>query len=102
MIATNYETTPSAFRIRLQSNSGTDYRRELRDGVGTALDQGERRIVVDCSSWLELDLIVLSALVYCAKACDEQGAVFELESLRPDLWSRIDALRLGARLGLGE
>lgn len=100
MIATNFEATRTAFRIRLRVGPGLAYRRELRAGIGKAVDQGERKIVVDCSSWQELDLILLSALVDCAAVCDERGVSFELEHLAEDLRSRIDALRLSERLGL--
>lgn len=100
MIATNFEATHSAYRVSLQAKPGLAYRRELRHGIGQAVDQGKRSIVVDCSSWQELDLILLSALVDCAAVCDERGVSFELEHLAEDLRSRIDALRLSERLGL--
>lgn len=96
--ATTTEST--AHLIRLEWKHNAEYRRELRRDVHEALEQGQRRIIFDCSSWPQLDLILLSTLVNCAKDCSEQGADFELANLREDLQGRIEALRLGERLGL--
>jgi hypothetical protein len=100
MLVNPQQQAATSYRIQLQSNASQEYRRELRHGVATALSQGQRRIVVDCESWSDLDLVLLSALVNCAKACSEFGAFFELQNLRSDLRSRIDALHLADRLGL--
>ena len=90
----------STYRIELRSSPDASYRRQLRTEVEGALERGDRRVVVNCATWLQLDLIVLSALVNCAKACDEEGAEFELENLDATMRSRIVALSLGHRLGL--
>jgi anti-anti-sigma regulatory factor len=92
--------TENTYRIELDGNPDLSYRRRLRKEVESALGRGDRRVVVDCASWSHLDLIVLSALVNCAKACDEEGAEFELENLDGCMRSRIVALSLGHRLGL--
>ena len=89
-------------RICLRANGTVAYRHALRRGVAEALREGGSRIVVDCSSWHELDLLVLSVLMDCARTCDERGVGFELENLGGDLRARIQALRLGGRLGLRE
>ena len=102
VIATNCDTANAAFHIRLQTDSSITYRRQLRHGIGQALISGERRIVIDCSSLVELDLILLSVLVDCANACEQHGARFELAKLQHGLRSRIAALRLSDRVGLLE
>jgi anti-anti-sigma regulatory factor len=100
VIASHPETVPSFYRIRFQADPRIGYRREVRRRVAAALDRGERGIVVDCSSWSDLDLILLSALVDCATICEERGADFELENLTNELRARIEALHLGDRLHL--
>jgi anti-anti-sigma regulatory factor len=100
VISTSSDTMQSAFRIRLEPKQNVAYRRDLRHGIGNALESGSRRVIVDCSAWSELDLIFLSALVDCAKLCDEQGAEFEVENLHADLRSRIGALRMDGHLRL--
>ena len=66
------------------------------------MDEGKERIVIDCAAWSELDLILLSGLVDCAGACVEHGVSFELVNMRRELKSRIQALLLAERLGIGE
>jgi hypothetical protein len=75
-------------------------RRSLRQGVRAALDSGRQRIVIDCRSWQELDLPLLSVLVQCARDCRRLGASFEMTNLPPHIRADIDALRLSERLGL--
>lgn len=99
MIATS-QTTATTFRIELERQPTQSYRRELPLRVSDALRRGDRRVVVDCSAWSQLDLIVLSALVSCARRCDEEGAEFELENLDGTMRTRILALSLGERLRL--
>src|SRR5262245_12488963 len=91
----------AGIRIRLESQPCASYRHELRRSVVGAIERGEKRIVIDCDEWRQLDLVMLSALVGLAVRCAEQGVLFELTSLDPDLQSRIEALRLSSRLGLG-
>lgn len=86
------------FRITLEGHPDQAYRRELPLRVADALRRGDRRVVIDCAAWSQLDLIVLSALVSCARHCDEEEAEFELENLDGTMRSRILALRLGDRL----
>jgi anti-anti-sigma regulatory factor len=100
VIATNSQTHPQTCRIAIAGDRAVGYRRELRIRVLDALERGERHIVVDCLALSDVDLLLLSALVDCAATCGEQKAQFQLENLRVDLKSRIDALRLAGRLGL--
>jgi hypothetical protein len=99
VIVTSHPATRT-FRIALEAHPNQSYRRELLVRVADALSRGDRRVVVDCSAWSQLDLIVLSALVSCARRCNDGGAEFELENLDEAMRSRIRALSLGDRLGL--
>jgi anti-anti-sigma regulatory factor len=76
--------------------------RELRTGVRQALEQGESHITVDCESWNQLDLSMLSSLVQCASACREWGASFEVANMSGKIRADVRALRLDQRLGLPE
>jgi anti-anti-sigma regulatory factor len=101
VIATSCET-PIPFAIRLPATSPVAFRRTLRARVDQALGDGREGIEVDCATWSDLDLIMLSALVACASACGERGVRFELVNLRRELRERIEALRLDERLGLSQ
>ena len=92
----------SELRHRVRGGRGAEtwVGRELTRSVLAALDQGQQRIVVDCSRWSELDLSALSALVGCARVCGQRGVEFDMTNLTSQLSSAIHALRLGARLGL--
>ena len=63
-----------------------------------ALDAGRRHVVVDCEDWKQLDLMLLSALLRCAKAFARQGARFELANLSPEMRANVRELRLLDRL----
>jgi anti-anti-sigma regulatory factor len=99
-------TTPSAAlqvpacRIRIEASPTAVERRALQQQANEALLRGERRIVMDCSSWTHFDLVVLSTLVRVAGDCQDQGVEFELENLNTDMSNRIEALRIADRLGL--
>ena len=89
-----------AYHVVLDPESSDDYPRSLRDDVVRALGEGERRVVIDCRDWRQLDLRVLSALVRCARACCELDAGLELINLRDHLRADLRELRLDARLGV--
>ena len=76
--------------------------KELRSRVRSALEHGDRHLVVDCHAWDTLDLNMLSSLIQCAQACREQGATFEVASLSPVLKADVRALNLHERLGLDD
>ena len=100
MIAANVESISTAYYLELGPSGRATEHRELKRSVLAALDQGQQRIVVDCSRWSELDLSALSALVGCARVCGQRGVEFDMTNLTSQLSSAIHALRLGARLGL--
>jgi anti-anti-sigma regulatory factor len=65
-----------------------------------AVESGSRRVVLDCESLSDLDLMLVSTFLNCATTCSEHGADFCVENLRDDLQLRIVALRLDDRIGL--
>lgn len=91
----------SIYRLRLTDGRAADDRRRLRNLVSEALQQGKRRVIVDCEEMSDLDLMLLSALLTCATTCTSHAAQFELANLRSDLRSRIEALQLASSLGIG-
>lgn len=100
VIATTHDSEISTYRLRVERPASAQYRRELPQTVVEALQRGDRRVIVDCATWSQLDLIVLSALVNCARVCCDAGAEFELENLECTMRSRIVALGLAERLRL--
>ena len=90
----------SALRIRLESKPTATYRRALKRSVLNALQRGRRRVVFDCAALAEMDLILLSYVIGCARECDARGVAFELDNLDPEVRSKIQALSLDHRLGL--
>jgi hypothetical protein len=76
------------------------YRRELCTRIIGALENGKRRIVVDCTNWHQLDFALLGALIRCSRAAAVQGAAFELVNLAGNLRANIHDLCLEERLGL--
>jgi len=92
---------PSSYRVLLKAGRTVESRRSLQREVVSALETGVDHVIVDCRDWSELDLMVLSSLVSCANACDQRGANFELDNLRPNIRSCIEALSVGDRVGLG-
>jgi hypothetical protein len=52
--------------------------------------------------WLRRDLIVLRALVNCARPCSAVGAELERENLTSNMRSRIPALGIEERLCVRE
>ncbi len=101
MFSANYQSSTPGYCIQL-ATAATASRRELRRGVGAALARGARRIVVDCGSWEQPDLFLMSTLVSCARLCDEEGAEFELANLGGEIRSSLADLKLSSRLGLAD
>jgi anti-anti-sigma regulatory factor len=73
-------------------------RKELHRIVVDAVESGSRRVVLDCESLSDLDLMLVSTLLNCSTACAERGADFSVENLRDDLQLRIAALQLDGRI----
>jgi anti-anti-sigma regulatory factor len=102
VIAANVESISTAYYLELSPSGKAMEHRELKRSVLAALDQGQQRIVVDCSQWAELDLNALSTLVSCARVCGQRGVEFDVANLGSNMRATIHALRLGSRLGLVE
>ena len=100
MATAAHEMTTAHFEIPSSLSSG--HAKELRLRVQSALEHGERHLVVDCHAWETLDLSMLSSLIQCAAACREQGATFEVTRLSSTLRADVRALNLHDRLGLVE
>lgn len=94
------QTAKAGFLIRLDSPSGASYRHEIRELVHLAIDRGEKRIVVDCELWGDLDLVKLSLLLRCADQCATSNVRFELANVSNTARGSIDTLHLSARLGV--
>lgn len=90
-----------SYHVDLASYASIPYRQTLYGDVVRALDTGERRVVVDCTGWQQLNLPVLSMLIRCAKVCRESRAEFELVNLGDNLRADIRELRLDTYVGLG-
>jgi anti-anti-sigma regulatory factor len=76
--------------------------RELGKAVVAALALGQRHVVLDCSQWRKLDLMVLSCLVRCADVFSSSGATLEIVNLPHDVHAAIRELRLDRRLRLAD
>jgi anti-anti-sigma regulatory factor len=75
-------------------------RHEVIQAVEAAVAKGGHRIVLDCSNWPDVDLLVLSALLRCAEECARSRAEFELINVRADISERIRTLGVAHRLRL--
>jgi anti-anti-sigma regulatory factor len=88
----------STYRLKITDVVAVQWRKELHRIVVDAVENGSRRVVLDCESLSDLDLMVVSTLLNCATTCSERGADFYLENLRDDLQLRIAALQLNRRI----
>jgi anti-anti-sigma regulatory factor len=77
-------------------------RGEFGKAVVGALELGKKHVVLDCSQWKKLDLMVLSALVRCADVFSSRGATLEIVNLPNEIHAAIRELRLHHRLRLAE
>lgn len=100
MISLAPQSQTSCYLVTVPSDDNAQYGRAVWDDVAGALERGERHVVVDCAAWHRLDLRFLSALVRCARACGEQGAVFELMNVQEHVRADLRQLRLDSRVGL--
>jgi anti-anti-sigma regulatory factor len=94
MIAIASETLPSSLILQIESHASRRSRNILRQSVTEALTRGVRRVVIDCAAWCEFDLLLVSAMVHCAKECEASAATFELVNVDHQISARIRALRL--------
>jgi len=91
---------PQLRRIVLDGSAALASRRQLKRTVSAAIEEGSQRVVLDCSRWARMDLVLLSTLVYCANTCTEAGVTFEMQNVARDLLASIDSLHLRSKLHL--
>lgn len=87
-------------RFVIPPQGSTQHARELRAQVRQALRQGQRSLTVDCTAWEQVDVSMLSSLIQCASACQQQGASFAVANVSHQIEADVRALRLDDRLGL--
>ncbi|HKU59563.1 MAG TPA: STAS domain-containing protein [Gemmatimonadales bacterium] len=77
-------------------------RQELKDLVFAALDQGERRILIDFSQTGYIDSSGLGALVSISKRVREAGGELRLSGLNEDLRSLFELTKLDTLFAIAE
>ena len=102
MTATASYLNGTSARFAIPEKHNSHLARDLRARVLTALQQGDRHLVVDCGALNKLDLNTLSMLIQCASACREHGASFEVANMSNHVRAEVVGLQLGERLGLLE
>jgi anti-sigma B factor antagonist len=77
-------------------------RQELKSAVQQALDQGERRFLIDFSRTGYIDSSGLGALVSISKKVREQGGELRLSGLNEDLRSLFELTKLDTLFAIAE
>jgi len=77
-------------------------RQELKDLVQTALDQGERRLLIDFSRTGYIDSSGLGALVSISRKIREAGGELRLSGLNEDLRSLFELTKLDTLFAIAE
>jgi anti-anti-sigma factor len=77
-------------------------RQELKDLVQAALDQGERRLLIDFSRTGYIDSSGLGALVSISKKIREAGGELRLSGLNEDLRSLFELTKLDTLFAIAE
>jgi anti-sigma B factor antagonist len=77
-------------------------RQELKDLVQSALDQGERRLLIDFSRTGYIDSSGLGALVSISKRIREAGGELRLSGLNEDLRSLFELTKLDTLFGIAD
>jgi anti-sigma B factor antagonist len=77
-------------------------RQELKDLVQGALDQGERRLLIDFSKTGYIDSSGLGALVSISKRIREAGGELRLSGLNEDLRSLFELTKLDTLFAINE
>ena len=87
-------------RFVIPPRVSTQHARELRAQVQQALRQGQRSLTIDCAAWTQVDVSMLSSLIQCASACEQQGASLRVANVSHQIEADVRALRLDDRLGI--
>jgi anti-sigma B factor antagonist len=77
-------------------------RQELKEMVQTALDRGERRLLIDFSRTGYIDSSGLGALVSISKKIREAGGELRLSGLNEDLRSLFELTKLDTLFAIAE
>jgi anti-sigma B factor antagonist len=77
-------------------------RHELKDLIHSALDQGERRLLIDFSRTGYIDSSGLGALVSISKRVREAGGELRLSGLNDDLRSLFELTKLDTLFAITE
>jgi anti-sigma B factor antagonist len=77
-------------------------RQELKDLVQSALDRGERRLLIDFSRTGYIDSSGLGALVSISKRIREAGGELRLSGLNEDLRSLFELTKLDTLFGIAD
>lgn len=101
-MATAMESVFAEHHMSIGTAFSGAYGRQFGRTVLAALDNGARHVVVDCSEWRKLDVVLLSALVRCADVFSSRDALFELVNLTPEMRANLRELRLQNRLRVTE
>lgn len=88
--------------IRVEGQLIVGNRQELKAAVQGALDQGDRRFVIDFSRTGYIDSSGLGALVSISKKVREQGGELRLSGLNEDLRSLFELTKLDTLFSISD
>lgn len=90
------------YLIRVEGQLIVGNRQELKAAVQAALDQGERRFIIDFSRTGYIDSSGLGALVSISKKVREQSGELKLSGLNEDLRSLFELTKLDTLFAISD
>jgi len=90
------------YMVKVEGQLIVGNRQELKSAVQQALDQGERRFLIDFSRTGYIDSSGLGALVSISKKVREQGGELKLSGLNEDLRSLFELTKLDTLSAIAE
>jgi anti-sigma B factor antagonist len=90
------------YMVKVEGQLIVGNRQELKSAVQQALDQGERRFLIDFSRTGYIDSSGLGALVSISKKVREQGGELKLSGLNEDLRSLFELTKLDTLFTIAE
>jgi anti-sigma B factor antagonist len=90
------------YLIRVEGQLIVGNRQELKAAVQAALDQSERRFIIDFSRTGYIDSSGLGALVSISKKVREQGGELKLSGLNEDLRSLFELTKLDTLFAISD
>jgi anti-sigma B factor antagonist len=94
MAFTMTKDSGGVYVVRVEGQLIVGNRQELKSAVQQALDEGERRFLIDFSRTGYIDSSGLGALVSISKKVREQGGELRLSGLNEDLRSLFELTKL--------